>query len=212
MESTFRQITETQKIHLGLGPRTAYLIGSEREDGSSHLCAASNVTNVGIDPQLVVAGLWPIWETTANIRRTGEFTINLMDVAYIDDIWIVGSKYSKVELLPDDDKFVVGGFSQLPSHEIRPSGVKEALAVLECRVTKIIDDLSDHVIFLAYVVYAQCQRQFFDSDFVIDVHRAHPVMQIAWRYFSQCDPCPLPDTEWCSEVAADRRSRADQKR
>jgi flavin reductase (DIM6/NTAB) family NADH-FMN oxidoreductase RutF len=205
MNQAFQSIPK-EKIHHALGPRTAFLVGSERSDGSSHLCAASNVTNVGIDPQLVAVGLWPTWETTANIIRTGELTLNLMDVAYVDDIWIVGSKYSKVRLEPDDNKFTVGGFSELGSIGIRPSGVAEAIAVLECRVVRTIDDVSDHVIFLANVEFAQCQRRFFDDDFIVDVHRVHPVMQISSRYFAQCDPCPVPDTDWCSSLAADRRA------
>src|SRR5207237_7976098 len=136
-------------IHHTLGPRTAYLIGSVNEDGSAHLCAASNVTNVGIVPQVVSVGLWPVWQTTQNILRTGQFTINLMDVYYIDDIWIVGSKYSKVELEPNDDKFAVGGFTRLAPVKLDVPGVAEAIAVLECEVRRTLDDLSEHVILLA---------------------------------------------------------------
>ncbi len=207
MQDGFQPIPP-EHIHLGLGPRTAFLIGSERQDGTPHLCAASNVTNLGLDPQLVGVGLWPAWETTANIRRTGEFTVSLLDVAYLDDIWIVGAKYSKVALEPTDDKFTVGGFNKRESETIRPAGVSEALAILECHVVRTIDDLSDHVIFLAEVSHAVCQRQYFDDGFIVDVHRVHPVMQISSRYFAQCAPSPVPDTEWCSMVAADRRSRA----
>jgi flavin reductase (DIM6/NTAB) family NADH-FMN oxidoreductase RutF len=163
---------------------------------------------VGLNPQLVAVGLWPAWETTANIRRTGELTINLLDVAYLDDIWIVGSKYSRVALEPSDDKFTVGGFTEYPSTTVRPSGVAEAIATLECRVVRTIDDLSDHVIFLAEVPHAVCQRQFFDDGFIVDVHRVHPVMQISSRYFAQCAPCPVPDTEWCTMLAAHRRTKA----
>jgi flavin reductase (DIM6/NTAB) family NADH-FMN oxidoreductase RutF len=202
--TTFEEIPDAS-IHHALGPRTAFLIGSERENGVPHLCAASNVTNVGISPQIIAVGLWPTWETTNNIQRTGEFTVNLMDVADTDNIWIVGSKYSKVSLLPEDDKFLVGGFSPLPSVHVKPYGVSESLAVLECRVERVIDDLSDHIIFLAHVISARCDRQYFDEDYIIDVHRVHPVMQISSRYFAQCAPSPVPDTAWCTKLAAQRR-------
>lgn len=195
----------SEMIHHVLGPRTAFLIGSERKDGSSHLCPASNVTNVGITPQIVTVGLWPAWESTENVRRTGEFTISLMDDRFLDDIWIVGSKYSTVDLLPDDDKYIVGGFSHMPSVDIAPDGVGEALAILECKVVKVVDDLSDHVIFLANAVSARCQRRYFDSDYVVDVHRVHPVMQISYRYFARATPCAIPDTDWCTQVAKARR-------
>lgn len=205
MTSTFEAVP-TEKIHHVLGPRTAFLIGSEREDGSSHLCAASNVTNVGIDPQIVAIGLWPSWESTDNILRTGELTVNLMDDRYLDDIWIVGSKYSKVDLQPSDDKYVVGGFSHVPSQDVGPDGVGEALAILECKVIKAIDDVADHVIFLAQAVGAKCQRRYFDFDYIVDVHRVHPVMQISSRFFARGTACAIPDTDWCTQVAAARRN------
>jgi flavin reductase (DIM6/NTAB) family NADH-FMN oxidoreductase RutF len=206
MMSNRFQPVPADKIHHVLGPRTAFLIGSRNADGGAHLCAASNVTNLGIDPQLVVVGLWPEWTSTANILREGELTINLMDDRHLDDIWIVGNKYSKVDLRRDDDKFVVGGFSHSPSQDVAPDGVGEALAILECRVVKVLDDLSDHTIFLANVVSARCQRQFFDSDYVIDVHRVHPVMQTSYRYFARGMPCAVPDTDWCSQLAEERRA------
>jgi flavin reductase (DIM6/NTAB) family NADH-FMN oxidoreductase RutF len=204
---SFEEVPEN-KIHHLLGPRTAFLIGSTRESGASHLCAASNVTNLGIAPQLVAVGLWPTWESTANILRTGEMTISLLDDRFLDDIWIVGSKYSKVALTPDDDKFIVGGFTRLPSKEVAPDGVAEALGILECKVARVIDDLSDHVIFLATAVSARCRREYFDSDYIVDVHRVHPVMQISSRYFARGTACAVPDTDWCTQKAAARRTSA----
>lgn len=194
--------------HHVLGPRTAYLIGSQRESGASHLCAATNVTNIGNDPQMIAVALWPAWETTANIRRTGEMTVNVLDASRLDDIWIVGSKYSKVEVTEEDDKFVVGGLTQRPSQVVAPAGVAEAMGILECRVVRTVDDLSDHVVFLAEVSTTWACRKYFDSEYVMDLTRGRPVMQMTGRYFAECAPTSIPDTEWCSAVAAKRRHAA----
>lgn len=190
-----------ETLHRLLGPRTAYLVGSLNQDGSGHLCAASNVTNVGNSPQLVALALWPAWTTTGNIQHQGDFTLNLMDARYINSLWIAGHRYSKVYLPKGSDKFVAAGLHPSPSEGVGAYGVEEALAILECRVMRVIDDFSDHVIFLARVVAGHCCGDYFDSTDVIDTTLAHAAMQNSGNRFAQTWAAATPDTGWCSEIS-----------
>lgn len=195
-----------ETLHRLLGPRTAYLVGSMNDDGTYHLCAASNVTNVGNTTQLVALALWPEWTTTSNIVEHGEFTLNMMAVDQIEALWIVGYRYTKVTIPPGVGKFTAAGLTPRDSRIVAPAGVSEALAILECRVQRVLDDIGDHILFIAEVVGGLARGSCFDSDDVLDTARAHPAMQNSGRRFAQAVVAPTPDTEWCSKLV-ERRVR-----
>lgn len=195
-----------QHAHRLLGPRVAYLIGSIRLDGTSHLCSATNVTSVGNSPEIVAVALCPEWETAENLRREGEMTINLMDSLYVDQIWIAGSRYSGVEVAPSDDKFIVAGLHKKMSATVRPAAVLEALAVLECRTVRIVEDLSDHTVFFAEVIAACYRSTYFTEEGQLDVVQAHPAMQLSGDRFAHAVPAGSPDTRRCNQIVKDNRS------
>ena len=196
---TFRE-GAPQTLHRLLGPRTAYLIGSRNDDGSDHLCAASNVTNVGNATQLVALALWPKWTSTRNIQGRGEFTINLMDAADIESIWIVGYRYTKVAIPAGTSKFTAAGLGKQESVAVQPAGVREALAILECKVVRVLDDVGDHVVFIGEMLRGVARGGYFDSSDVLDTAKGHPAMQNSGRQFAQAVVAATPDTEWCSKL------------
>lgn len=197
-----------ETLHRLLGPRTAYLVGSVNADGSDHLCAASNVTNVGNTTQLVAVALWPEWTTTANIKRSGEFTLSLMSSEHIEALWIVGYRYTKVTIPPRMGKFAAAGLAPRRSRLVAPAGAEEALAILECRVDRILDDVGDHVLFIAEVLRGEARGSCFSANDVLDAARAHPAMQNSGNQFAEATVAPSPDTNWCSRLVQ-RRSALD---
>lgn len=198
-------------MHRVLGPRTVYLIGSQRADDEDHLCAASNLTCIGNDPQLVALALFPAWETTSNIIRTRRFSISVTDNRYTDGVWIAGHRYAGISIPKHANKFTAAGFTPTTVEPGYPAGVGEAIAMLACDVIRVIDDLSDHTLILATVVKAQCRGELYDHEFILDTARIHPLLQLGGARFARAEPDRAPSSHWCQRLVSLNLSRHSEK-
>jgi len=171
-----------------LGPRTVFLVGSLRYDNSDHLCAATNVTCVGTDPTCSILGLWPKWETTKNIIRTGRFTLSLMASAQLRSILIAGEKYSQIAIPNGTNKFDASGLTPATVVDGYPAGVKDSLAIIACKVTRVLTDVSNHVVFIAEAIAGQYDPDAFSDELVLDTSAAQPIMQVSGMEFAEAHP------------------------
>jgi len=190
--------------HRLLGPRTAFLIGTIDECQGLRLCAASNVTSAGTDPEMVVLALTHDSTTATNILRHSEFTINLMAGRWLDAIWIAGYRYSGVERPPDANVFALTGLTAAPSRLLSAPGVEEAMASLECRVVEALTNHGNHAIFLAEIIGAKRNPDSFDERGVLALERGGPAMQISGAHFATPVPHPSPSTARCNALVASR--------
>jgi flavin reductase (DIM6/NTAB) family NADH-FMN oxidoreductase RutF len=178
----------TGPVHRLLGPRPVYFVGSTRLDGSHHLCAATNVTSVSVDPPQVVVALWPAWETTGNVLRTRTLTLSPATDGQLPAVLTAGHHYSGVRLPEGVDKFRATGltpFVPLPGH---PAGVLESPAVLACDVVQVMPDAGDHVLVIARVVAAFRQTGSVSVDLAVDLAGTLPLMQVAGLSFAVARP------------------------
>jgi flavin reductase (DIM6/NTAB) family NADH-FMN oxidoreductase RutF len=191
-------------FHRLLGPRTAFLVGTVNSDGSDHLCTASNVTNVGNTRQLILLALWPEWTTTANILRTGQFTLNLMNETHMPQAWIVGHRYSGVRIPEGIGKFEAANLTRRGSSTIAAAGVEEALSILQCTVEVALSHLSDHVLFISAIVSAECRSTAFDGNDILDAGIFHPLMQNSGARFASARFYAAADTDECNAIVSSR--------
>ena len=91
------------------------------------------------DPPLCMfaANLRPdgrIKDTVINIRRTGEFVVNMVDTALADAMIVCGVNFAS-----DVDELAFAGLTPLASRRVAAARIAESPCAFECRVERIID-------------------------------------------------------------------------
>lgn len=152
-------------------PRPIGWIGSADRDGIANLAPYSFFQAVATNPPVVLfsAGVsgGRIKDSLANVRSSGVFTANLVDVELASAM-----NETAAEVAPDVDEFGIAGLTAKRFGTVDAPGVAQAKAVLECRVIdeKVIGDADQsNVIVFGEVV---C---FHIADEVLDGTRIDPV-------------------------------------
>ena len=152
------------KLLIGLvAPRPIALITSMDEQGRINAALFSAYNYLGTDPPIVAVGVQnrpesPLVpkDTARNIRRTGEFVVNVVteDIAQKMNICATDfpAEVSEVEM---------AGFATAPSHSVRPPRLAEARAALECREHSTVE-IGNSRIILGRVVSIFVEDEFVD--------------------------------------------------
>lgn len=81
------------------GFKSANLIGTKSNSGIANVAVFSSVTHLGSNPPLLGVIFRPVTDvprnTYENIKETGQFTINHIDVSIIEDAHHTSAKYNK---------------------------------------------------------------------------------------------------------------------
>jgi len=123
------------KLLIGLVyPRPIALISTINGNGVYNAAPFSFFNVVADDPPLVVLSFnrrsdGQLKDTVKNIRRTGEFVVNLVDETIANGMVAAGQ-----ELPETESEFGVAGFTPANSVAVRPPRIREAPASLECRL------------------------------------------------------------------------------
>lgn len=131
-------------------PRAIAWVSTQSKDGVANLAPISFFTAVGRKPPMISISLQPrsdgvtLKDTFVNIRDTGEFVVNIVNIALADAM-----HRSAFEFPSDVDEFTAIGLEKEASIAIRPPRVKHAPISMECKVDRIIPigDQQDHVVF-----------------------------------------------------------------
>lgn len=131
---------ERYKLLIGLViPRPIAWVSTVNERGVTN-CAPFSFFNVfSEDPPLCMLGFnrrsdGTMKHTLANIRRTGEFVVNLVDEATANAMHI-----SSYEFDADESEFDQTGLTPVPARFVAHPRIAEAAACLECRVERRIE-------------------------------------------------------------------------
>jgi flavin reductase (DIM6/NTAB) family NADH-FMN oxidoreductase RutF len=73
-------------------------------------------------------------DTTANLRRTGEFVVNMVDASLAERMIICSTA-----LAPEVDELKLAGLTAVPALQVNAARVAESPCAMECRVEQIID-------------------------------------------------------------------------
>ena len=130
-------------------PRAIAWVSTLSTDGVANLAPISFFTAVGRKPPMVSISMQPrsdgvtLKDTFVNIRDTGEFVVNIANLALADAM-----HRSAYEFPSDVDEFDALGLEKADSLTVRPPRVKAAPIALECKLDRIIEISDyDHVIF-----------------------------------------------------------------
>jgi flavin reductase (DIM6/NTAB) family NADH-FMN oxidoreductase RutF len=142
MEFDFESLPPQDRYRLlcsFVAPRPIALVTTTAADGTPNAAPMSFFNVFSQDPPIVILGIQARpdgteKETMRNIRRSGEFTVNLCDMAIAQQMVDCGIGFADAV-----DEVALTGLSHAPSLKIAPARVAEAPASLECRTERIID-------------------------------------------------------------------------
>ncbi len=165
MEFDVTRITAQDRYRLltnFVGPRPIALVTTRAEAGHSNAAPMSFFNVFSHDPAIVILGIQtrPDGEekdTVRNIRRAGEFVVNMVDMALADQMLICG-----LGVAPDIDEVILAGLTALACDKVAAPRLAETPCAMECRVERLID-YQRRVIVLGEVVHMHVRRDCLDA-------------------------------------------------
>ena len=131
---------ERYKLIIGLViPRPIGWVSTWNENGVANCAPFSFFNAISEEPPLCILSFnWrsdgTIKHTLKNIRRTGEFVVNL-----VDEPSAAAMELSSRELPESESEFDLCGLTPVPAARVQHSRIAEAAAALECRVERRIE-------------------------------------------------------------------------
>jgi flavin reductase (DIM6/NTAB) family NADH-FMN oxidoreductase RutF len=127
---------QAYKLLVGLvAPRPIALITSMDENGQLNAAPFSAYNYLCTDPPIIGVGVtnrpsqqFVPKDTARNIRRTGEFVVNVVTEDIAEKMNICATDFP-----PEMSEVDLAGFSTTPSQVVKPPRLAEAHAALECR-------------------------------------------------------------------------------
>jgi flavin reductase (DIM6/NTAB) family NADH-FMN oxidoreductase RutF len=127
---------ETYNLLIGLvAPRPIALVTSMNEDGRLNAAPFSSYNYLCTDPPIIGMGVtnrpdgaFVPKDTARNIRRTGEFVVNVVTEDIARQMNICATDFP-----PEVDELEMAGLTTVPSHVVKVPRIEQAHAALECR-------------------------------------------------------------------------------
>jgi flavin reductase (DIM6/NTAB) family NADH-FMN oxidoreductase RutF len=132
----FADLTPRERYKLLIGtvvPRPIAWVTTLDAEGRVNAAPYSFFNCLSHDPPLIALGVenWAdlrMKDTTANIRTTGEFVVNI-----VSDALAEAMNVTAVPFAPDVDEVAVAGLATAPGRVVRAPRIAEAPVALECR-------------------------------------------------------------------------------
>ncbi|MFN0316629.1 MAG: flavin reductase family protein [Burkholderiales bacterium] len=142
MEIDITQLSELERYKLLTGlvfPRPIALISTRSENGVANCAPYSYFNAMCEDPMLVIASFsartdGKMKHSLANILRTEQFVVNLVDESIANGMHISSAEFSE-----DESEFGKAGFTQAPCKFVDHPRIAQAPASFECRLFRRID-------------------------------------------------------------------------
>ncbi|MCM5689528.1 flavin reductase family protein [Sinorhizobium meliloti] len=142
MEFDFAERPEKDRYRLlcaFVGPRPIALVTTIDEQGCKNAAPMSFFNVFSHDPPLLILGMQTrpdgnSKDTVANIRRSGEFVVHMVDMAIAKEMIITGINFPS-----DVDEIQVSGLTSVSSVKVAPPRIQESPCAMECRVSQILN-------------------------------------------------------------------------
>jgi flavin reductase (DIM6/NTAB) family NADH-FMN oxidoreductase RutF len=157
-----------------LQPSRPAMVTTINEDGTTNVAPFGWNMPVSASPPRVSVALVnsPPNRTLTNIRREGEFVLNIPTIQVADKLVQSSYKHQK-----DVSKFKAVGFQPLESRVIRTPGIVECRASLECSFYKEIE-VGDHTLVLGDVKAVSFEENDYTEDLTLKINQAWPIIHL----------------------------------
>ncbi len=151
-----------------IGPRPIAWVTTQDVDGTVNAAPFSFFNAMSGNPPVVAIGIGgrgpgDVKDTGGNIRRTGEFVVNLVNYKLAEQMNITAIDFAK-----SVNELVQAGLSTASSHHVKPPRIAEAPVSMECERLVIVDVGIDRAVILGKVVAFHVQ-----DDCVLDRDRCY---------------------------------------
>lgn len=145
-----------------VGPRPIALVTTRSANGHSNGAPMSFFNVFSHDPAIVALGIQPRLngqekDTVANIRRTNEFTVNMVDMPLAETMLICG-----LPVDADTDELALAEAETAPGAQVDCVYLPASPCAMECRVERIIE-YPRRVIILGEVVHMHIRPDCLDE-------------------------------------------------
>lgn len=142
MKFDFTQLPPADRYRLltnFIGPRPIALVTTRSEAGHDNAAPMSFFNVFAHEPPIVIIGFsarpdGSEKDTISNIRRTGHFCVNMVDMALADQMILCG-----VNFAADVDELDFAGLAAAKCTQIAASRLADTPCAMECRIERIID-------------------------------------------------------------------------
>ncbi|AVA21643.1 flavin reductase family protein [Rhizobium sp. CB3171] len=168
-----------------VAPRPIGWIGSKGRDGSLNLSPYSFFNAVSDRPKLVMFSSAGRKDSVRNVEETGVFTANLVSRNLIEKM-----NHSSIAVPYGINEFSLAGLTAEPGRLVDAPYVAEAFAVLECRVTEVMQpkglngEPSENIMVLGQVVGIHIDEAII-RDGRLDMALARPVARMGYMDYSE---------------------------
>lgn len=171
-----------------VAPRPIGWIGSKGKDGSRNLSPYSFFNAVGDRPKMVMFSSSGRKDSLRNVEETGVFTASFVSRSLLDQM-SVSSAVVPYEI----DEFALAGLTPVAGQLVDAPYVGEAVAALECRVTKVLtlpdmegNETDSHAVFAQVVGIHIADAMIRDGRF--DLAFAEPIMRLGYMDYAGMGP------------------------
>lgn len=144
-------------------PRPIALVTSVGSDGQVNAAPFSFFNLMGSSPPIVVLGIGnrppgTPKDSRANIERSGEFVVSLVDEALADAMNVCG-----VDFPPGVDELAAAGLTPVPAAKVRAPLIAESPVQMECLLHSVVA-VGENRIVVGEVVFLHIRDQFVDKE------------------------------------------------
>ncbi|MFW9787290.1 MAG: flavin reductase family protein [Candidatus Thorarchaeota archaeon] len=141
------------------GPHPTYLItANDPRDNSKAAIAVAWATPLSVNPPLFGIVISPNKHSNAVIREAGVFTVNVLPLDALDELWWSGTHTGRQY----ENKITAAGLTEVPGKtDKNATSVKEAIASFECKLKNVVP-IGNHTLFVGEVVSVDAYEDFFD--------------------------------------------------
>ena len=165
MEFNPAQLSEHVRYKLLAGlvfPRPIALVSTRSANGVANCAPYSFFNGMCEDPMLVILSFSPrsdgaLKHSLANILRTEEFVVNLVDEPIANGMHLSSTEYGE-----ETSEFDIAGFTQAPCRIVQHPRVAEAPASFECKLYQRIEIGPARVLILGEVVHIHAREGIVD--------------------------------------------------
>lgn len=148
-------------------PRPIAWVTTRDPEGRINAAPYSFFNVMGNDPPVVCIGIGPkngdLKDTGANIRRTGQFVVNLVSEDTLEAMNITA-----IDVEPGVDELAMAKLTPLPSTTVAPPRIAESPVALECERLAVVEIGNGRAVVMGKVLAMHVR-----DDCVLDAERCH---------------------------------------
>jgi flavin reductase (DIM6/NTAB) family NADH-FMN oxidoreductase RutF len=174
-------------------PRPIAFVSTKSAEGTLNCAPFSFFNAVGYAPPVVALGLEQ-WDdgsekdTGRNIRRTGEFVVNMVDEALAEKM-----NLAAIDFPEEIDEFAEIGLTPAPSSRIAPPGIAESPVRFECVQKALVQVGRKHTVALGEVVSFHVRDDLIDMEKLYISDHWRPIARLYGPTYSRiADTLQLP--------------------